>query len=382
MKRIFSKAAVLLAVALLTTTAMATASPKSGNHTGDIARSLEAKALSAVTEALSSSQASMRVASGAAFTPYIISVETSQPFQQYGKWYIFKIRVVVQVGPGDYDMIALNRFVNIFDPWPRPAVLMVPGSSIDSDSDFEVGRHNPVLGMTKERFNVFTFDPRYSFLPDEFPEGPNGDPPPMESFCASNDCSFMEDWTYESYLKDVDLAAKITWFWKIAEGSAHKGVYGLGHSLGAMTLADTQHEYKDFSGLVLVDMAFEYSPDTYSHLREDADFLVTEVFGPQQSAGIYYNHEFFYARLASYLGEHFPEEQSPIITYLNNYQAALFLLEFTGSPEGDALPLYFRYCMGVNPFDISDLKYTDLNDAFGASANSNSQQPNSIDVNG
>jgi hypothetical protein len=185
----------------------------------------------------------------------VVGCEVVQVSEQQLEHNLMYYRALIKVGPGDFDVIALNRIIRK----PHAGVLPPTAGSFffihGSSEDFRqvmVTPHGGGLGvfLAKRNIDVWGLDLRNVQIP-----------------AGTTDLSFAKNWGLDVQIKDVMLATRIA---RKIRGVARHGTNGIflgGHSSGgALTFAVANaeailpEEERDVTGIIPMDMPYKLPP--------------------------------------------------------------------------------------------------------------------------
>lgn len=265
----------------------------------------------------------------------------------------------VPLGAGQFDVVRIHRVVRERKPYhpvrTHGAVFMTHGASLtfeaiflrpgtnDADTQTSVAVYLAANGI-----DVWGMDFAWTLVPVE-----------------TTDFSFMQDWGVE---RDVDHTLAAMSIARLIRGHTRQGFgrmnllgysYGVGVAYAAAGRETQQHRFlRDIRGIVPVDQVMKYAAaDESSRLVACADAAASQdlidsgVFQNDQGAGLG-----FFSDLASTA----PDEESPIIPGLTNFQAALFIGTNTFVLSPPPAPFWHFVGGDFNEFGIPDgLLYSD-----------------------
>lgn len=264
---------------------------------------------------------------------------------------IVRTKKVFRVGPGEFDLIGIDRIRKHECGCPRATVIMLPGSNSNFSTSFE----KMALFLAKHHVDVWGVDFRYTFVPD------NTSTSPPNPYCMVTGCTFMQNWDTNLHLSDLDMVVKM------AELSAPGGkVFILGWSQGAFFAYRYAISHPELKGIIPIDIVYNLDPI----FTEIADKARAEIAARRSkiSQGIYYE-EVLLAKFIAAEALTNPDSPSTVIPGLTNRQAALFTTTATYQLGASPIP-NFRYNQG----DLTGLKYTDLQFALQQSITLNNFQ--------
>lgn len=261
---------------------------------------------------------------------------------------IIKMRKVIRVGPGEFDLIGINRVKKNKCRCPKATIVMVPGSSSDFDTSFD----RMATYFAKDDMDIWGIDFRYSFVPNN-----NGSSP----YCTTTGCNFMKDWDTNLHISDLDTVVKMAEL-----SSPNNKVFLLGWSHGAYFTYRYAIDHPNLNGIIPIDIIYNLD-QTFTDIV--AKTLI-EISARQAkiNSGIFYE-DVLLQKFIAYQAIINPDGMSIVIPGLTNKQAALFALTQT-------------YRLGINPIpnfiynqgDLTKLKYADFNFVLQQGINLNSFQ--------
>lgn len=256
----------------------------------------------------------------------------------------------IQVGTGEFDKIGIHRVTKDICGCGKATVVAIPGAN----SDFNTSFLKMAIYLAKHDIDVWGIDFRYSFVPNNTPEG--------YPYCIALGCNFMRDWNINLHLSDLNNVVRL------AELSSRNGnVFLIGFSQGASFSYKYAERYPTLQGIIPIDIAHNIDPiyTDYINATRAEVYRLTALM----NTGIYYQHVLENKYITT-LALSNPDGQSPIIPGFTNRQAFLFAVTMTYR-----LPAYnppnFRQAQG----DLIGLKHTDYNFIIQQALNLNSFQP-------
>jgi pimeloyl-ACP methyl ester carboxylesterase len=265
---------------------------------------------------------------------------------------IIKMRKVIRVGPGEFDLIGINRVKKNKCRCPKATIVMVPGSNSDFDTSFD----RMAIHFAKEDMDVWGIDFRYSFVPNN-----NGSNP----YCTITGCNFMKDWDTNLHVSDLDTIVKMAEL-----SSLNKKVFLLGWSQGAYFTyryaTDHAIDRPNLNGIIQMDVVYNLD-QTFTDIVAKTQVEIA-ARRSKINSGIFYE-DVLAQKFIAYSALTNPDGMSVVIPGLTNKQAAFFALTQT-------------YNLGVNPIpnfiynqgDLTGLEYTDFNLAIQQGLKLNSFQ--------
>jgi pimeloyl-ACP methyl ester carboxylesterase len=261
---------------------------------------------------------------------------------------IIKMRKVIRVGPGEFDLIGINRVRKNKCKCPKATVVMVPGSNSDFNTSFD----KMAIYFAKEDIDVWGIDFRYSFVPNNSGSNP---------YCTTTGCNFMENWDTNLHVSDLDTVVKIAELYAL-----DKKVFLLGWSQGAYFTYRYAIDHQNLNGIIPMDVVYNLD-QTFTEIvtKTQAEIAARRA---KINSGIFYE-DVLATKFIAYQALVDPNGMSVVIPGLTNKQAALFALTQT-------------YNLGINPIpsfiynqgDLVGLTYTDFNFAIQSGLTLNSFQ--------
>lgn len=261
---------------------------------------------------------------------------------------IIKMRKVLRVGPGEFDLIGINRIKKNKCRCPKATVVMVPGSNSDFNTSFD----KMATYFAKEDIDVWGIDFRYTFVPNNDGSNP---------YCTTTGCNFMKDWDTNLHVSDLDAIVKI------AELSAPgKKVFLLGWSQGAYFIYRYAIDHQNINGIIQMEVVYNLD-QTFTDIVVKTQ---TEIAARRAkiNSGIFYE-DVLAQKFIAYQALVDPNGISIVIPGLTNKQAALFALTQTFNLGVNPIPTFI-----YNQGDLVGLKYTDFNFAIQSGLKLNSFQ--------
>jgi pimeloyl-ACP methyl ester carboxylesterase len=224
-------------------------------------------------------------------------------------------RALIKVGPGDYDVIAVNRLIRERNGVPvrtDGSFFFIPGSSGDFNSVLLTAMGDSGLGvfLGKHNIDVWGIDLRNVQIPADATDLPNA-----------------HDWGYDLQISDVRLATRISRYVRVLTAQGVGRIILAGHSSGAaLTYAVANAEallpraYRDVGGLIPIDMIYKLPPSATEQSQLSCD--IVGLYRYYNDAGL-----FFFDNLATIamakLAQTDPNGISPYGPPLTNLQYAL-----------------------------------------------------------
>ncbi|WP_240664756.1 alpha/beta hydrolase [Methanosarcina sp. MSH10X1] len=173
---------------------------------------------------------------------------------------VAKYKIKVKVGTGEYDNIILTNYVQEEDPWNTSInenLLILPGQGLT-----EKFYSDMAIYYAQQGYSAYILDRRETNVPSN-----------------ETDFSFMEDWTFDEYLKDTYkgiVASRNHTAFLNGKPAETINLTAIGHSHGALLI--TAYEASRYDNLdrgsvdrvVPVDIIIKYNP-------EELDFIQGQV---------------------------------------------------------------------------------------------------------
>lgn len=229
----------------------------------------------------------------------------------------------VRVGPREFDVVRIHRVVAERKPHrpvrTRGAVFLTHGAQLNFESIYlRAGAENPdtdtsvALNLAGNGIDVWGMDFGWARVPIE-----------------TTDFEFMQDWGVE---RDADHTLKAMAIARLLRGLTGQGfgrinLLGYSYSVAVIYAAAGRESqqpryWRDIRGLIPVDGAMKYSgPNEASRLDVCTDAASVQTL---LDDGIYQDTGGQTAGLLSALAISAPDDPSPVIPGLTNYQTSLF----------------------------------------------------------
>lgn len=313
---------------------------------------------------------------------------------------IYEYTWTLKAEKGLFNVIGVHRVVKEKKPWQpirtKDAVMMVPGDVSNFRTAFLAGKEveampdnqSPAVYLAEENIDVWGIDLRWTFVP--------------AGLCKITGCKFMKDWNTTTHIGDIRTAMKFAGLIRKMAGSSempfervsvddHSGItsdsrdsrqkkFGTMYLLGISRGAQFVYAYADMEttlpkgkrtvkGLIPIDMVYKYDPQAtvfycldYSNQSSCGEVNAREAASVRYQAlksvydsGTYYSEEGYNMKGIGALARIFPNEESPIIPGLTNWQAAMTVLSatyVTFQPPTAPYTSFYHYNAGV--FDEND----------------------------
>jgi len=224
-------------------------------------------------------------------------------------------RTLIKVGPGDYDVIAVNRLIRERNGVPvrtNGSFFFIPGSSGDFNSVLLTAMGDRGMGvfLGKHSIDVWGIDLRNVQIPADATGLPNA-----------------REWGYDLQINDVRLATRITRYVRVLTGQGLDRIILAGHSSGAaLTYAVANAEavlprtYRDVGGLIPIDMIYKLPPSATEQIQLSCD--IVGLYRYYNDAGLFFFDNFATIAMAK-LAQTDPNGISPYGPPLTNLQYAL-----------------------------------------------------------
>ena len=230
----------------------------------------------------------------------------------------------VRVGKGQFDVVKIHRVVRENKPYQpvraQGSVFMLHGASLSFNAVFlRAGTDNmtsqtsSAIFMASNGIDVWGMDFAWTLVPIE-----------------TTDFTFMKDWGIE---RDVDHTLAAMSVVRLIRGLTGQGLgrmnllgysYGVGVAYAAAGRETQQHPIlKDVKGLVAVDQVMKYSADDESSRQSVCK--AAAALKKQMDDGIYQNSGGVTFGRFGNLATTAPNDPSPLVPGLTNFQAALFV---------------------------------------------------------
>lgn len=233
-------------------------------------------------------------------------------------------RFTVRLGPGEFDVVRLHRVVREHRRF-RPkrtdgAVFMLHGASLSFEaiylyagSDVVDPQTSVAAYLAANGIDVWGMDYAWTLVPEE-----------------TTDLSFMRDWGVERDAGHALAAMSIARLLRGLTGQGLGTIHLLGYSYGtAVTYAAAGREtqmpsmLRDIRGVIPVDAAMKFGPvNEAGRLAACAEAAAMQ---DRLQNGTFHTAQGRNLRTFSNLATIAPDDPSPIIPGLSNYQAALFI---------------------------------------------------------
>ena len=267
----------------------------------------------------------------------------------------------IPVGSGPFDVVRIHRVVRENRPYrpvrSRGAVFMLHGASLKFEPIFlraGVASPSPATSvahyLADKNIDVWGMDFGWTGVPAE-----------------TSDFGFMQDWGID---KDIDHALQAMSIARLIRGITGQGFgrlnllgysYGVLVAYGAAGRETQQHPIlRHINGIIAVDQGMKYAASE-EMFRQTACNSALES-KQQIDNGVYHNNSGQVFAAFAGLATSAPDDPSPFIPNLTNYQAVLFIGTSTFA-QGNAAAPFWHFVGGV--FDDpavpipSDLAYTD-----------------------
>jgi hypothetical protein len=170
---------------------------------------------------------------------------------------VAEYKIKVNVGPGEYDNIALTNYVQEKSPWHTNIdknLVILPGHALTEKFYSDMAMY-----YARQGYSVYILDRRETNIPVD-----------------ETDFSYMNNWTFDEYLKDtyegINASRSHT---SLLNGKPAESieVTAIGHSHGALILtAYEASEYDDLSTgsvdrVIPVDIIIAYNPENSELIR-------------------------------------------------------------------------------------------------------------------
>jgi len=244
---------------------------------------------------------------------------------------IYKYSITLKAGPGEHDVIKVNRVVREKSPGvPHQsdrAVFMVHGDIWGFDAAFlgstlsgNVPREQSIgVYLASQGVDVWGIDLRWTQVPAD-----------------TTDFAFMKGWNLGTHVRDIGLGLGVARAARAATGSGHGKVALLGWSRGGILAyayagAETRlpEQARQVSALVPVDIAPKLNPEHEEQRAAACRRYATSKL--QLNAGQYHSNLGVLAQTLGLLAASSPQTPSPVPGFagLTNEQAALMLMTST-----------------------------------------------------
>ncbi len=249
--------------------------------------------------------------------PVILSVERESLLHGIAHY-----TILLQVGPGAFDRIALHRVVKEQNP-RRPIrtakTLFLQHGDAVGFLKFLYGTYAPsvpddhsvAIYLAQRNIDVWGIDQNWVLVPGDV-----------------TDFTFMREWDMDNQIENLRTGLAVARATRLLTGSGHGKMNLLGYSAGgALGYAYLNDETtrppaaRHVSGFVCADMVYKYSAEEEAFRVWTCNDVAT--YEPMWEAGLYQNTITF--RDLGYLAETDPDGPSPFVPGLTNLQAALFL---------------------------------------------------------
>jgi hypothetical protein len=231
-------------------------------------------------------------------------------------------RFSVKVGSGQFDVIRLHRIVRERMPyWPVQTVngiFLLPGSPNHFEAIFMAPTisnaappdHSMVLFLAKNNVDVWGMDYAWSLIPPE-----------------TTDFTFMKDWGLAKDSHDAEIGLSVA---RLIRAITHQGVGPLellGFSYGGIigyNIAGEETQklraLRNIKGFVPLDVGIKFTDEAILNF----ECAAAEVDQANLDAGTYSDDSGLFLKQLSDLALSSPNDDSPIVPGLTNYQAVLF----------------------------------------------------------
>lgn len=286
---------------------------------------------------------------------------------------IAKYTIIIQAGPGEYDILTVTEFVRETQPWRTNAVrllLMSPGESVN-DSLFDDKNNEETLAVYEalQGKNVFILGRREENVPPE-----------------ETNFQFMAQWTPELYLNDMYVETLIS---KLQAKELNAGIgnirtvktTGLGYSLGAWLVTEYEaSDYDDyplgnFDIIIPMDIVIKFDPAETTPIETQKNRY--DFVKQQMDSGKLQNDEMAGLSGLSYLAKIDPEGESPIMPPYTNMYVWLSLITATYAFDPFPYTPDFHYLTG-DP--VNGLYYADSQRVMDFAINALPYTPYSLDL--
>ena len=256
---------------------------------------------------------------------------------------VAEYKIKVNVGPGEYDNIILTNYVNEKSPWhtnTKKNLVILPGQGLT-----EKFYSDMAIYYAQRGYSVYILDRRETNIP-----------------LTEDDCSFMENWTFDEHLSDTykGIAASKNHTALLSGKSAEKiKVMAIGHSHGALLL--TAYEASEYDDLPLgsvvrivpVDIIIKYDPE-YSELiqGQEQEF---NIISNSIEDGEYHGTGMAVMMQIAYMASLDPDNESYIQPGLTNIQLFRLFASQTYTLSSYPYTPDYHYWSG----DLNGLYYVD-----------------------
>lgn len=260
---------------------------------------------------------------------------------------IVKTRQIFRVGPGEFDLIGINKITKNSQK-SIATLVMIPGSNSDFDTSFD----KMSICLAKKKIDIWGIDFRYSFVPNNINTSP---------YCIVTGCNFMQNWNTDLHLSDLDIVVKMA-----EQSSPDNKVFITGWSQGAYLAYRYSITKPNLKGIIPIDVI--YNLDLTLTDIVDKTRAEIAVRNSKINSGIFYE-DVLTIKYIAYQALTNPDGLSVVIPGLTNKQAALFALTQTYRLGVNPIPNY-RFNQG----DLVSLRHTDLDFALQQGLKLNSFQ--------
>jgi len=260
-------------------------------------------------------------------------------------------RYYVRVGPGQFDVIRLHRIVRERMPyWPVQTVdgiFLLPGSPNYFEAIFMAPTissaappdHSIVLFLAKNNVDVWGMDYAWSFIPAE-----------------TTDFTFMKDWGLTKDSRHAEMGLSLA---RLIRAMTHQGVgplellgFSYGGIIGYNIIGEETQKprpLRNIKGFIPLDIGIKFSDEAILEFECSA----ADIDQGNLDAGIYSDDTGLLTKQLSDLALTVPNDPSPILVGLTNYQAILFFGANTEQLSGQWWH-FFGGLMDENglPFDL------------------------------
>jgi len=268
---------------------------------------------------------------------------------------IVHYRYTVVVGPGPFDRIGLHRVVKESHPyWPAKTVdgvLLVGGSPNSFDmiflepsiSSVPAWDHSIAVFLAKNGIDVWGTDYRWALVP-----------------AGTTDFNFMKGWGLEKDIQDTKIALSLARLLRGSTGQGFGQLHLLGFSYGvdvAYGVANQESQepnlLRNVKGIIPVDYGINY-PDGSPIQTASCDGVAANQ--ALLDAGVYNDTSGVFFEQVGDLARSAPNDQSPFMDGVTNYEFALFAgASAQPPPEGWHFVGGYFNDSGIT----TDLRYTD-----------------------